>query len=70
MAQQKQRKQLILSNNQNISTYHLEPIQRLQPNFLTNGIRNFMYSKHNGDNAKLRISLSYRNSNAYNPMIE
>ena len=55
MAQQKQRKQLILSDNLNISTYHFQPIQRLQPNFMTDGIRNFMYTKHNGDNAKLRI---------------
>ena len=31
MAQQKQRKQLILTNNLNISTYHFQPIQRLQP---------------------------------------
>ena len=30
-------------------------MQRLQPYFMTDGIRNFMYSKHNGDNAKLRI---------------
>ena len=42
MAQQKQRKQLILSDNQNISTYHFQPIQRLQPNFITDGIRIFM----------------------------
>ena len=39
MAQQKQRKQLILTDNQNISTYHFQPIQRLQPNFITDGIR-------------------------------
>ena len=32
-----------------------QPIQRLQPNFKTDGIRNFMYTKHNGDNANLRI---------------
>ena len=30
-------------------------MQRLQPNFKTDGIRNFMYTKCNGDNAKLRI---------------
>ena len=42
MAQQKQRKQLILTNNQNISTYHFQPMQRLQPNFITDGIRIFM----------------------------
>ena len=42
MAQQKQRKQLILTDNQNISIYHFQPIQRLQPNFITDGIRIFM----------------------------
>ena len=42
MAQQKQRKQLILTDNQNISTYHFQPIQHLQPNFKTDGIRIFM----------------------------
>ena len=42
MGQQKQRKQLILTSNSNISTYRFEPIQRLQPNFITDGIRNFM----------------------------
>ena len=55
MAQQKQRKQLILTDNKNISTYRFQPMQRLQPNFITDGIRNFMYTKHNGDNAELRI---------------
>ena len=30
-------------------------MQRLQPDFKTDGIRNFMHIKHNGDNAKLRI---------------
>ena len=55
MAQRKQRKQLILTDNKNISTYRFQSIQRLQPNFMTDGIRNFMYTKHNGDNAKLRI---------------
>ena len=42
MAQQKQRKQLILTDNQNISTYHFQPMQRLQPDFITDGIRIFM----------------------------
>ena len=42
MAQQKQRKQLILTDNQNISTYHFQPLQRLQPNFITDGIRILM----------------------------
>ena len=55
MAQQKQRKQLILTDNLNISTYHFQPIQRLQPNFMTDGVRTFMYSKQSGDNSKLRI---------------
>ena len=42
MAQQKQRKQLILTDNQNISTYHFQPLQCLQPNFITDGIRILM----------------------------
>ena len=42
MAEQKQLKQLILTDNQNISAYHFQPIQRLQPNFITDGIRIFM----------------------------
>ena len=42
MAQLKQRKQLILTDNKNISTYHFEPMQCLQANFITDGIRNFM----------------------------
>ena len=40
--QQKQRKQLILTNDKNISTYRFEPIRRIQLNFITDGIRNFM----------------------------
>ena len=55
MAQQKQRKQLILTDNRNISAYRFQLIQHLQSSFMTNGIRNFMYTKHNVDNAKLRI---------------
>ena len=55
MAQLKQRKQLILTDNKNISTFRFQSIQRLQPNFMTDGIRNFMYTKHNGDNAKLIV---------------
>ena len=55
MAQQKQRKKLILTDNKNISTSRFQSIQRLQPNFMIDGIRNFMYTKHNGDNAKLRV---------------
>ena len=30
-------------------------MHHLQPNFKTDHIRNFMYAKHNGNNAKLRI---------------
>ena len=30
-------------------------MRRLQPNVMVHDIRNFMYTKHNGDNAKLRI---------------
>ena len=55
MARQKQHKHLILTDGKNIFTYCFQPTQRLQPNFETDGIRNFMYTKHNGDNAKLRI---------------
>ena len=42
MTQQKQRKQPILIDGKNIFTYCFQPIQRLQPNFTTDGIRNFM----------------------------
>ena len=55
MAQHKQCKQLILTDNKNIFTYCFQPIQRLQPNFKTDGIRNFMYTKHKEDNEKLQI---------------
>ena len=55
MTQQKQYKQLILTDNKNIFTYRFQPIQRLQPNFVTGGTRNFIYTKNNGDNVKLRI---------------
>ena len=55
MAQQKQHKQLILTDDKNIFACCFQLIQRLQPNFKTDGIRSFMYTKHNGDNAKLRI---------------
>ena len=30
-------------------------MQRLQPDFITDGIRNFMFTKYKGDYAKLRI---------------
>ena len=55
MVQQRQRKQPILTDDKNIFTYYFQPIQRLQPNFKTAGIRSFMYTKHNGDDLKLRI---------------
>ena len=55
MAQQKQHKQLILTDDKNIFACCFQLIQRLQPNFKTDDIRSFMYTKHNGDNAKLRI---------------
>ena len=55
MAQQKQRKQLILTDNQKISAYHFQSVQRLQPNSKTYAIRNFMYIKHNRDSPKVKI---------------
>ena len=45
MAQKKQRKQLILTNDKNIFSYCFQPIQLLQPNFTdftVDGIRNIM----------------------------
>ena len=42
MAQQKQRRQPILIDGKNIFTYCFQQIQRLQPNFTTDGIRHFM----------------------------
>ena len=42
MEQQKQRKQLILTDDKNIFTYCFQQMQRLQPNFTTDGIRSFM----------------------------
>ena len=55
MAQQKQCKQQILTDGKNIFTYCFQTIQRLQHKFKTEGLRSFMYTNHNGDNAKLRI---------------
>ena len=55
MAQQKQRKQLIVTDEKNIFTYCFQPIQRLQPNVKTDGIKHLLYTKHNKNNAKLRI---------------
>ena len=42
MAQQKQRKQLILTDSKNIFAYRFQPVQLLQPDFMADGIRNFM----------------------------
>ena len=42
MTQQKQRNQLILTYNKNISNYRFEPMQHLRPNFTADGITNFM----------------------------
>ena len=41
-AQQKQRKQIISADSENILAWCLQPIQRLQPNFTTDGIINFI----------------------------
>ena len=57
MAHQKQRKQLILTDSKNISTYCFQPIQRIptiliipqrqriQSNFMNDRIRTFMHTK-------------------------
>ena len=58
MAQQKQRKQLILTDNQNISNYHFQPIQRLQLNFITDGIKNFVSDMVRGTETGLRHHMS------------
>ena len=55
IAQQKQRKQIILTDDKNIFTNCFQPIQRLQPNLKIDDIRNFICTKRNGDNEKLRI---------------
>ena len=55
MAQQKQRKQLILTDSKNIPTYRFQPIQRLRHNFMTDSKRAFIHTKYNGDNPKVRI---------------
>ena len=46
MAQQIKRKQLILTDDKHIFTCCFQPMQRLQPNFKTNGINSFMYTKN------------------------
>ena len=60
MAQQKQRKQPILIDGKNIFTHCFQSIQPLQPNSKIYTIRNFMYTKYNGDNPKLRIFIPQR----------
>ena len=56
MAQQKQRKQLILTDSKNIFTYRFQPIQCLQPNFMTDSSRTFIHTKYNRNNPKVRTS--------------
>ena len=60
MAQQKQRQQLRLTADKNIFTDCFQSIQRLQPNSETYAIRNFMYTKHNGENPKSRTFIPQR----------
>ena len=55
IAQQKQRKQLVLTDRKNIFNYHFQPIQRLQSKFMTDSIKKIMYIKHSEGNAELRI---------------
>ena len=53
-------KQLHLTDEKDIFTYCFQSIQCLQPHSKTYAIRNFMYTKHNGDNPKLRIFILQR----------
>ena len=62
MAQQKQRKQPILIDGKNIFTYCFQPIQRLQPNFTTDGIKNFMTQQKQ----RKQLNLTNHVSNQYN----
>ena len=39
----------------NIFTYRFQLIQRLQTNFIADGIRNFMYTQFKEDSVKLRM---------------
>ena len=55
MAQEKQRKQPILTDTKNIFTYRFQPLQRLQPSFMTDGRRTSVHTKYNIDNLKVRI---------------
>ena len=57
MAQQKQRRQLILTDSKNIFTYLYNAIQPLQPIFMTDSRRTFIHTKYNGDKPKLGIFL-------------
>ena len=41
-AQHKQQKEVLLTDGQNILTERFQPKQRLEPNFITGAIRNFM----------------------------
>ena len=51
MAQQKQRKQLILTNDKNIFTYCFQLIQRLQPNFTIDGKELSRDNRNNANNS-------------------
>ena len=66
MTWQKQRKQLLLTDDKNIFTYCFQSIQRLQPNSKAYDIRNSKCTKHNGDNPK---STQTRNDDVYNPIL-
>ena len=54
MAQQEQLKKLILTDNKNILLTVSNQYNAYNLNFTTDGIRNFMPTKHKGYNAKLR----------------
>ena len=51
MAQQKQRKQLILTDDKNIFTHSFQPIQRLQPNFTIYGKELSRDNRNNANNS-------------------
>ena len=54
MVQQKQCKQHILTDGKNTFTYRFQPIQRLQPNFMTDSSRTSIQTKYNGKNTEVR----------------
>ena len=54
-AQKGKLKQLVLTDSKNIFTYRFQPLQRLQPNFMTDGRRTSVHTKYNIDNLKVRI---------------